>query len=76
MELSGGGKTHGNELAGLSQNFIRLGLADALDGQDLLLRGVGDGLNRVEPSLLEFAAVMCANAAGLMSPRGTKRIDK
>ncbi len=68
MKLGGGGEAHGHKLDGLGKNLVRLGFADALDVDEVLLRSVGDGLDRVEPGLLQFAAVVGADAAGLPHP--------
>ena len=54
MNLGGSGETHGDELASLSEDLVTLDVADSLDGQQGLSRGVGQSLNRVEPGFNEL----------------------
>ena len=65
VKLRGGGKTHGDELGGLADDLIGLGLGDALDGEQVLLGHVGHALHRVEASLHQLLAVVGADALTL-----------
>ena len=69
MKLGGRGEPHGDELGRLALYLVSLGFADALDGNERLLGGVGHGLYGVIPRLAQLLNVSCTDAKALNGGR-------